>query len=96
MKWARIQGYIDSNPIADLEVPSAESKTVCVSQSEFDTLMSYVRNPYFADLLTVTWQTGCRPQESLRVEARHVDVANQRWVFSKSESKMKRMTRSSI
>lgn len=93
MKWARIQGYIGINPIADLEVPSAESKTVCISHTEFDLLMSYVRNPPFADLLTVTWETGCRPQESLRVEARHVDVANQRWVFPKSESKMKRITR---
>ena len=93
MKWARIQGYVDGNPIADLEVPSAESKTVCVSQAEFDILMSYVRNRSFADLLTVTWETGCRPQESLRVEARHVDVENQRWVIPKSESKMKRMAR---
>ncbi len=93
MKWARIQGYVDRNPIADLEVPSAESKTVCVSEKEFDVLMSYVRNRSFADLLTVTWETGCRPQESLRVESRHVDVANQRWVIPKSESKMKRMAR---
>jgi integrase len=76
-----------------MEVPSAESKTVCVSQVEFDVLMSYVRNPSLADLLIVTWDTGCRPQESLRVESRHVDVANQRWVIPKSESKMKRMTR---
>ena len=93
MKWAKMQGYINVNPIADMEVPSAEAKTVCVSQAEFDVLMSYVRNPSLADLLIVTWETGCRPQESLRVETRHVDVANQRWVFPKSESKMKRITR---
>ena len=47
----------------------------------------------FRDLVNVTWETGCRPQESLRVEARHVDLQNQRWVFRKSESKMKRITR---
>lgn len=93
MRWAKMQGYIDVNPIADMEVPSAESKTVCLSQTEFDELMSYVRNPSLADLLTVTWETGCRPQESLRVEARHVDLTNQRWVFPKSESKMKRISR---
>ena len=39
------------------------------------------------DLLIVTWETGCRPQESLRVEARHVDLENQRWWFPVSESK---------
>ncbi len=93
MKWAKVQGYLDVNPIADMEVPRAESKTVCVSQAEFDVLTPYARNPSFADLLTVTWETGCRPQESLRVEARHVDIANQRWVFPRSESKMKRMAR---
>jgi|LSQX01.3.fsa_nt_gb integrase len=93
MRWAKVQGYLDINPIADMEVPRAESKTVCITQREFDVLMSFVRNESFADILTVTWETGCRPQESLRVEARHVDVANQRWVFPKSESKMKRMTR---
>ena len=93
MKWARIQGYITVNPVADMEVPSAEAKTVFISQAEYDVLMSYVRNERFRDLLTVTWETGCRPQESLRVESRHVDIANQRWVFPKSESKMKRITR---
>ena len=93
MKWAKVQGYLDLNPIADMEVPRAESNAVCILQQEFDTLMSHVRNREFADLLTVTWESGCRPQESLRVEARHVDIANQRWVFPKSESKMKRLTR---
>jgi integrase len=41
----------------------------------------------FRDLLITTWETGCRPQESLRVEARHVDLANSRWVFPASEAK---------
>ncbi len=93
VKWAKKQGYIDSNPIADMEVPRAEQKEVAISQAEFDTLMSYVRNPALADLMAVTWDTGCRPQESLRVESRNVDRANQRWVFQKSESKMKRIAR---
>jgi len=44
-------------------------------------------------LLTVTWETGCRPQESLRVEARHVDLAGERWVFPQSESKGKKTPR---
>jgi integrase len=93
MKWAKRQGYIDRNTVADLEVPSAEHKEVAISQEEFDHLLSYVRNQALADLLIVTWETGCQPQESLRVAARHVDLVNQRWVFYKSESKMKRITR---
>lgn len=93
LKWAARQGYIERSPIADLEVPAAESREVVVSQSEFDRLMANVPDAAFRDLLTVTWESGCRPQESLRVEARHVDLQNRRWVFSKSESKKKRLAR---
>ena len=49
--------------------------------------------PTFYDLIVTTWETGCRPQESLRLEARHVDLKNQRWVFPKSESKNKQLSR---
>jgi integrase len=92
-KWARRQGHLTENPIADLEVPSAEAKEILVDLGEFERLLEFVKNPDLADLIRVTWETGCRPQESLRVEARHVDVANQRWVFGKSESKGKKSSR---
>lgn len=93
MRWARQQGYIDINPLADLEIPVGERREAVISPVEFDSLLSYVRNRSLEDLITVTWESGCRPQESLRVEARHVDLANQRWVFPKTESKMKRVVR---
>ena len=93
MKWAKRQGYIDDNPIADLEVPAGEAKEVYVSPEDFAQLLAECRHPAARDLLEVTYLTGCRPQESLRVEARHVDVANQRWVFPASESKGKRVSR---
>ena len=92
-KWARRLGYIENNPIADMEVPKAEEKDVFFSPEEFAHIMSFVRNPRLADLMNVTWQTGCRPQESRIVEARHVDVKHQRWVFHRTESKMKRVAR---
>ena len=93
LTWAVKQGYIDRSPLAQLEVPAASRKDVVVSQVEFARLMTFVRNPSLADLMRVTWETGCRPQESLRVEARHVDLANHRWVIPKSESKTKRLVR---
>ncbi len=93
LKWAKKQGYIERNPIADLEVPNAERKEVFISQGEYDTLLPSVRNRSLADLIEVTWETGCRPQESLRVEARHVDIENQRWVLSQSEAKGKKISR---
>jgi len=93
LKWAVKQGYLDRNPVADLEVPAGEQKEVVISAVDFDGLMGYIRNQNLADLVSVTWETGCRPQESLRVEARHVDLANQRWVIPKTESKTKRLVR---
>ncbi len=93
MKWAKKQGYITTNPIEDLEVPSADHREVAITDAEFEEFMSHIRNRNLGDLVETTWASGCRPQESLIVEARHVDVANQRWVFYKSESKGKRISR---
>lgn len=93
LKWAAKQGYIDSSPVAHMEVPAGQRREVVVTQVDFDRMMNYVRNDALSDLMVVTWETGCRPQESLRVEARHVDLANHRWVIPKSESKTKRMVR---
>ncbi len=93
LKWAQQQGYTDKNPIAALEVPRAEHREVAMEEKEFQELLSFICNSAFRDLVVTTWETGCRPQESLRVEARHVDTKNQRWVFPISESKMKRCVR---
>ena len=93
LRWALRQGYIELNPIADLELPSAESREVCFSEEEFQQLLAFVYDDTFRYLLEVTWETGCRPQESLRVEAQHVDLKHQRWVFPKSKSKGKRKSR---
>jgi len=93
LKWAKSQGYIEKNPIADLEIPSATAKEVFISREEFSVLMSHVPNTALAELLTVTYEVGCRPQESLRLEARHVDLEKSRWIFPASESKGKHSPR---
>ena len=64
-----------------------------IGDDEYARLLNAIRDPAFYDLVVTTWETGCRPQESLRLEARHVDVTNQRWVFPKSESKNKQLSR---
>jgi site-specific recombinase XerD len=87
VRWAKKQGYIDTNPIVDMEQPKAGKREVVLSQDEFDLVQSLVPSSEFRDLLTVTWETGCRPQESLAVEARHVQLKTNRWVFGESEAK---------
>jgi integrase len=93
LTWATQQGYVDANPIAHLQAPSAGRRELVVAPDEFTRLLSFVDDDAFRDLLIVTYETGCRPQESTRVEARHVDLARSRWVFTASESKTKRMPR---
>ena len=93
LRWAQKQGYINSNPIASMEIPGAEAKDVYVSPTEFDNLLDFVPDLAFRDLLTVTYHTGCRPQESLAVRDEHVDLENSRWVFPQKEAKGKKAPR---
>lgn len=92
-KWATQQGYLTANPVQYLEVPGAEHRETLITLAEYEQLLSLIRDDDFRDLVVFTWETGCRPQELLRVEARHVDLARQRWVFPKAEAKGKRQPR---
>ena len=91
--WALRQGYIDNNPLAYLEAPGSDRRETVVTQAEFEEMLSFVEDRALRDLFLVTWETGCRPQESLRVEARHFDTDNQRWIFPIAESKTNRQPR---
>ncbi|TWU64513.1 Tyrosine recombinase XerD [Crateriforma conspicua] len=93
LKWAVRQGYIEKNPLELLEVPSGESREIYVPPDEFKRMLEFVTNDDFRDLLVATYTTGCRPQESLRVQTRHVQLEHRRWVFPTSESKGKREPR---
>jgi integrase len=93
MKWAEELGYIDRSPLTHLKKPAAGRKEQVVSAAQYQALLDRTADQEFKDLLSVTWETGCRPQESLRVEARHVDLIGNRWMFPASESKNKRTPR---
>lgn len=43
--------------------------------------------------MVVTYQTGCRPQESLRVIGEYVDRDTARWIFPQMKSKGKKSPR---
>jgi len=86
-------GLIDRSPIEHLEKPQAGSREQVISPDEFPKMLSLVRDEQFRDLLVTAWETGARPQELLRVEARHANVAQSRWVFPKYEAKGKTRVR---
>jgi integrase len=76
-----------------MKKPGCGRKELVVTPEQYQALLGRAKDQEFKDLLTITWETGCRPQESLRVEARHVDLAGSRWVFPASESKGKKIPR---
>lgn len=93
MKWAEELGYIDRSPLRHMKKPAAGRREQVVTTQQYQAVLDRTADQEFKDLVTVTWETGCRPQESLRVEARHVDLVGGRWMFPASESKGKHMPR---
>src|SRR5207302_34650 len=75
--------------IARIEKPRAGKRNLVIEEAGFETILKAVKDQLFRDLLQVAWETGARPQELLRVEARHVDAPHSRWVFPPEEAKVK-------
>lgn len=93
VRWAKSLGYVDSNPIEHLSMPAGLPREVYINPQQFAELLSLTPDECFIDLITITYETGCRPQESLRIEIRHIDLKNQRWVMPRSEAKGKEAPR---
>jgi integrase len=93
LRWVERRGRIDKSPLAYHEKPRPGRRAVVVSPAEFAEMIANVPQREFRDLLTITWETAARPQESLVVEARHVDLENNRWVFPPEASKVDKWAR---
>lgn len=91
--WAKLQGYIKENPIEGLEVPGANRREVVLSLEDFNVMLSHIPDPALRQLCLVAFETGCRPQEILRVEARHMDAKHERWILPIVEAKGKKAPR---
>lgn len=93
MSWAEKKGKIDENPIRRrLEKPPAGKRERSLTKGEYSELLKHVTDE-FKDLVVTAWETGARPQEITKVESRHVDLINGRWVFPVEESKGKKAQR---
>ena len=93
LNWAVRQGHIDKNPIRMMEKPPAGRRDIIVSDEMFRSMLDLSSDDAFRDLLTFCWETGCRPQEVFRLEARHLDLPQDRCIFPEKESKGKRKKR---
>jgi integrase len=88
-RWAHRVGLIDRNPIQFIDKPPAQRREQIVTVEEYPNVLANIRSARFKDLVTAAWETGARPQELTRVEVRHVDLRNSRWVFPPNEAKVK-------
>lgn len=92
LNWAVEMCHIDVNPLQRMKKPSAGRRELVIDDATY-AFMRARADPPFHDLLTFAWETGARPQESLRLEARHLDLAEERAVFPEKESKGKKRKR---
>lgn len=93
LNWAVNQGIIDKSPVAYMEKPPPGKRENVIDFPTYRRMRDLTATQEFRDLIDVSWETGCRPQEIWRVEKRHLDAGNKRWVFPQQESKGKRKIR---
>lgn len=93
LRWAKKKGHIDNNPLADFEKPKQGRRNVVIPLETYQSMLRLANSEAFRQLIEFTWHTGARPQESLAIEGRHVDLANARIVFPAEESKGKQWPR---
>ncbi|MBS0206937.1 MAG: tyrosine-type recombinase/integrase [Planctomycetes bacterium] len=93
LSWAAKKGHIPFSPIAHIEKPQGGKRDYLITPEEYANALANIPSPAFRELLTISWESGCRPQESLIVEARHVDLAHSRWIFEVKNSKGKKRQR---
>ena len=85
--WAVSEEYLTSSPVARIKKPTPTRREQILSQQQFDAILAKATDQNERDLLLFMWQTGCRAQEVTRIEARHVQLDQQRIVFPASEGK---------
>jgi integrase len=93
MNWAEQLGRIERSPLVHMRKPPEGKRELVITTEQYQKMLDNTRDQEFRDLLTVAWETGCRPQELLKVEARHLDLTGGRWLFPASESKGKKIPR---
>lgn len=92
--WARKQGHLDANPIAEAERPAMGRRTRVLSEDQARKVIAHISNQPFRDLVVALWETGCRPAELVTLTADRVSLEARTWsVINKTRRKTGRQTR---
>lgn len=79
-RWAKRRGYLESDPMAEVERPGQVRREAIPSPEQALAILGAIRRPPFKDFLLAIWGTGCRPGEAAKVEAKDID-AEGTWVL---------------
>jgi integrase len=93
IRWAKVQGLIDRNPVEQVEKPGKGRRHDFYTREEYEHLLSLFPDQEFRDVLITAWETRCRPQELFAVEAKNVDLAGKRWAGTRRPGATACMTR---
>jgi integrase len=91
--WALDEEIIDRSPLARMKKPAREAREMALSPTEYAQVIEAVKEPCSRDLLEVAWESGARPQELRKIEARYVDRESSRVVFPPRQAKGKKYYR---
>jgi integrase len=91
--WALDEELIERNPVGRVKKPAREPREMAILPSEYAAIIDAVRDPNFRDLIEITWESGMRPQEIRKIEARFFDAAASRIIFPPKEAKGKKYYR---
>lgn len=92
--WAEELGYIPACPVKRIKKPQPQRRESHLTPDEFNGLLGrFPEGDPFRDLLLFAWHSGCRPQEAIHIEARHVHLAADCIVIPKDEAKGKKKGR---
>ena len=87
MNWGKKNLGLKENPISSMDRFKVTTKPSVILPEEFRKILKHVKDPQFRELLIVSYDCGCRPQEVKQMEARHVDLEKKFWRFMQDESK---------
>ena len=92
--WAEKMGYVERNPIRNIERPQAEPREEFLTVQQWESIRDhYAEGDPFRVLLTYFWETGCRPFEARKLEAKHIDLERYVCVIPRSQAKGKKRPR---
>jgi integrase len=83
------EGYVESNPIRFMTMPTPESRDRILSPEEWQNILGSIKDPCFRDYLVALRESGARPGEVAQLKPENVDVELGIWVLKKHKTKKK-------